>query len=143
MERWLPQTAKLSVIVPLRAHRQFSYIDRLRFRENCNLAEIETIVVDDGSPSDLAVEIENYCLAKSFRYVRLDTSEIEFSLPRARNVGINAASSDWIFMDDADIIYSSDFFQRIYIELTLLDRTPFNFLTIPIVYLSEKRSNSI
>ena len=108
-----------------------------------DLSQVETIVIDDGSPIQVAYEIQEFCSENGFEYKRLETSDVVFSLSRARNAGIDAASCEWIVMEDADIVYEKDFYNKIAIEVDLIDSTPFNFLTVPVIYLLEEISQRI
>ena len=135
--------APLSVILPVRTDDFAFYAERLKFRDNCDLTDVSTVLVDDGSPEGVSREIEAFCGERDWQYVFVNTREDKFSSPRARNVGIQVATSEWIFSDDADIIYERDFFQRLLKELAILDETPFNFLTIPAIYLSRSASERI
>jgi hypothetical protein len=46
-------------------------------------------------------------------------------------------------MEDVDIVYANDFYSRLIVEVDLLEETPFNFLSVPVVYLKEDISESI
>lgn len=134
---------KISSIIPIRAQEFSFYKERLAVRENMDLSGIETIVVDDGSPADVASEIEIFCARANFVYKRLETSRLPFSLSRARNAGIDVASSEWIIMEDADVVYQHDFYNRMALEVDFIDESPFNFLTIPVIYLKENISKNV
>jgi predicted glycosyltransferase involved in capsule biosynthesis len=134
---------KISSIIPLRADNFDFYRQRLDLRKNLDVAEVETIVVDDGSPDLVATQVENYCKKHEFKYVRIESSEYQFSLSRSRNYGVEAASCDWIIMEDADITYEKSFYKKLAAEVELMDETPFNFFSVPVVYLKQEISESI
>ena len=46
-------------------------------------------------------------------------------------------------MEDADIVYAPDTFQRLIRETELLEETPFNFLSIPTIYVAEGPSAEV
>lgn len=81
--------------------------------------------------------------SRGYEYLRLDTAEEPFSLSRARNIGIDASKTEWVCFEDIDLAYKSDFYQCMIRELGLLDETPFNFLTVPAVYLSASQSERV
>ncbi len=134
---------KISSIIPLRADNFDFYRQRLELRKNLDLVEVETIVVDDGSPDLVASQIEDYCKKQGFKYVRIESSEYRFSLSRARNFGLEVASCEWILMEDADITYEKIFYKKLAVEVELMDETPFNFFSVPVIYLKEDISESI
>lgn len=135
--------SKLTLIIAVRTSDFSEYAKRLQLRDALDLADVDTILVDDGSPASVSSEIEGFCRERSYNYVRLQTEELPFSLSRARNAGIDASSTEWICFEDIDLAYRSDFYQRLMRELDLLDETPFNFLTVPAVYLSATQSDRV
>ena len=134
---------KISSIIPLKTYDFSFYRERLALRAKMSLSNIETVLIDDGSPEEISKEIKEFCESVNFVYKRLNTSKLPFSLSRARNAGIDAASNEWIVMEDADIIYEVDFYNKLSQEVDLIDETPFNFLTIPVIYLKEEISQEI
>ncbi|WP_076342685.1 glycosyltransferase [Brachymonas chironomi] len=134
---------KISSIIPLRTDDFSFYLERLILRTQMDLSQVETVIIDDGSPLSVSYEIQEFCKENKFLYKRLDTAGEIFSLSRARNSGISAASCEWIVMEDADIVYTKDFYSKIAVEVDLIDRTPFNFLTIPVIYLKEEISKRV
>lgn len=135
---------ELSIIIPIRTSVFDFYRSRLALRENQELRQqIETLVIDDGSPASVSREIEAFCLARRYRYLRLDTERLAFSLSRARNAGLSAARGTFIYMDDADLVYPCQFFESVATQLRLLEKTPFNFLSFPAVYLTKSLSERI
>lgn len=134
---------KISSIIPLKTDNFSFYKERLIIRSKMDLSNIETIVVDDGSPIEVAKEIAEFCTEFNFLYKRLETERLPFSLSRARNAGVDIASGEWIIMEDADIVYQHDFYNRMIVEVDYIDETPFNFITIPVIYLKEEISKEI
>jgi glycosyltransferase involved in cell wall biosynthesis len=133
----------LSVLVPLRTEDFAFYKARLALRSSLDLAGVETIVIDDGSPAGVAAEIEAFCADRGYAYLRLHTADQVFSLARSRNAGLRAARSEFVYMDDADLVYRHNFFQEIVAELRLLAHTPFNFFSLPAVYLTAAASTRV
>jgi len=133
----------LTVTLAVRTNDFEFYADKLRFRDHCNMERVKTVVVDDGSPKAVSKQIQEFCRQRNWSYVYLDTRSKDFSLARARNAGILATTTEWVFTDDADNIYEKDFFQRLLKEIEIVDQTPFTFLTIPHVYLSDEMSRRI
>ena len=133
----------ISSIIPIKTDDFSFYEERLLLRSKMDLSEIETIVIDDGSPYSISQEIESFCNQNGFKYKRLSTDKLPFSLSRARNAGIDFSSGEWIIMEDADIIYQHDFYLKMLEEIKFIDETPFNFLSIPVIYLKEEISAEI
>lgn len=133
----------LTSVIPIRAAEFSFYRERLDIRKSINLRMVQTIVVDDGSPLEVGDEIKSYCETNNFDYVRIESVDERFSLSRARNKGIDLAESEWIIQEDADVIYTTDFYEKIVEELLVLDSTPFNFLSVPVVYLNEGVSKEV
>ena len=133
----------LSVLVPLRTDDFAFYRSKLVLRDALDLSDVETVVVDDGSAPVAAAQIEEFCHQRGYVYVRLDTVNEPFSLSRARNAGLRAARSEFVYMDDADLVYPHSFFQAVQVQLRLLHHTPFNFLGVPAVYLTAAASASV
>lgn len=135
--------AHLTLIIAIRADDFSDYRTRLSLRDKLDLRGVATIVVDDGSPSAAAADIRDFCNARGWEYQHLDTGNKRFSLSRARNAGIYAANSEWICFEDADLAYPSDHYQRLIEECELLSRSPFNFLTVPVIYLTKQASERV
>lgn len=134
---------RLSLLIPVRACYFDFYRRRLQLRDYLNLDGVETIIIDDGSPRHVADDIEKFCNDRGYRYLRINSEDVEFSLARSRNFGMREAKSVWVYMEDADLVYCRDFFQNLISQLALLGETPFNFLSIPAVYLNEAASARI
>lgn len=135
--------APISLLIPVRAQSLDFAIERLQMRERVDLSEVELIVTDDGSRTDISDGLREYCQHKKWRYARLDTANKPFSLARARNAGLAMASGEWVFFDDLDMAYDTRFFASMRTELDLLETIPLNFLSIPAVYLKQSISADI
>ncbi|WP_188352058.1 glycosyltransferase [Agrobacterium tumefaciens] len=137
-------TRKITAIIPIGTTDFEFYKQRLNLRRSHNTDGVTTLIVDDGSPDNVALEVRDYCDSLGFDYVRTSARNTSFSSARARNVGIQAAETEWISLEDADVIYQNDFYQKAVDHLQLLDTdTPFNFLTVPTVYLKNEISTTI
>lgn len=77
---------------------------------NQNEKSIEVIAVDDGSKDNSALIIDEYSVQDS----RIKALHIENSGPsRARNIGLNHATGDWILFVDADDWIDADILSRL------------------------------
>ncbi len=133
----------LSVVVPLRTDDFAFYCARLILRDALVLENLEMVVVDDGSSAAVATQMESFCKQRGYAYVRLESSGQPFSLSRARNAGLRAARGEFVYLDDADLVYTPSFFQAVLNQLQLLHATPFNFLSVPAVYLTSAASSQV
>ena len=133
----------LSILIPVRAQSIEYFHDRLRLRDQYDLTDIETVITDDGSPDLIGQELRRFCEDRGWRYRRLETGHLPFSLARARNAGLAAAEAEWVFFDDLDMVYATHFFQKLRNEIALVVNTPFQFLSLPAVYLKEEPSKKI
>lgn len=132
-----------TVIVPIRSSDSDFYIQRLKFRDKCDLTNVSTLIVDDGSPEKVSKTLKVFCAERKWNYVKIASEDVPFSLARARNTGFDYTKTEWVYTDDADMIYERNFFQKIRNEISSFDAHPFNFLTIPAVYLSNKQTQDI
>jgi len=133
----------ISVVVPLRTDDFAFYSKRLALRDSLFLNNIQTVVVDDGSSEKAAAEISFFCKERSYEYIRLESGSQPFSLSRARNAGLQAAKSEFVYFDDADLVYTQGFFQSLLNQLQLIDCTPFNFFSLPTIYLTAATSGQV
>ncbi len=137
----MPQVTRLSVIIPVKYNGEGDLLERLRWKKITNSEHVEIILVDDGSKAaDGLVQI---CNENGWKYIRLDTESSNFSLARSRNAGIRAATSDYLYFEDADLLHKSNFYDRLLDVSRYLEESPFNFAAIPILYLTQDRSENI
>ncbi len=133
-------TPLLTVIISVRESSEVNVTERLSWRERYIRDAVELIVVDDGSPERHAESIESACNRIGARYIRLETRDAPFSLARARNAGIRAATAPNLYFEDIDLVGTRDFYQRLVSAAELLELVPFNFLAIPIMNLTANAS---
>lgn len=133
------KTPTLAVVIAVRANSNVDVIERLSWKRIPADAGVEVIVVDDGSPN--AHEIRALCAERRWKYKFLMTNDAPFSLARARNEGIKAATADYIYFEDADFLHKSNFYDRLLHVAESLEESPFNFAAIPTLFLTEKASN--
>lgn len=134
---------KLTAVIPIQAQDFSLYRSRLLLRDSYDLTDVESLIIDYGCPENVAVEIKDFCLERNYTYCRTDPNPTEFSLAKSRNVGIKKARSDWLIMEDVDVVYEKHFYQKLIPELEHLADTPFDFLTIPVAYLKAHISSKI
>lgn len=105
--------AKVSVIIP--AYNAAAFIeDAVHSALNQSYAQVEVIVVDDGSKDDTAQLVEAIAGAKCLRKANGGVSS-------ARNFGVAQSSGEYIAFLDADDIWHAD---KIAAQVALLDRYP-------------------
>jgi teichuronic acid biosynthesis glycosyltransferase TuaG len=98
-----------SVIVP--AYNAAAYVgEALASVAAQSLADFECIVVDDGS-TDATVEIARSCGDERFRVILIDHGGCP---GRARNVGIQAATGNYVAFLDADDLWPREKLRRFY-----------------------------
>ncbi len=139
-----PADEQLTLIIALRCDDFAQYKDRLSLRRRLDLRHVHTIIVDDGSPRKAAKEIQQFCADYDYEYHYIgQQGSRPFSLSRARNVGLLSAKTEWVCFEDADLTYRTEHYQQLLGLLNGLDQTPFNFVTVPAVYMTEEQSQKI
>jgi glycosyltransferase involved in cell wall biosynthesis len=107
-------TAKnlISVVIPL-YNKQSHILATIQTVLDQTAQPLEIIVVDDGS-SDKGAELVSAQLATHPAYQRVRLiRQVNGGVARARNVGIAAASSDFVALIDADDIWETHFLEEI------------------------------
>lgn len=100
---------KVSIVIP--AYNVSEYIERcIQSVVNQTLKEIEIIVVNDGSKDNTLSLIKQF--SSDPRLVIID--QANGGLPRARNVGIQKASGEYIFNLDGDDWIEANAFSELY-----------------------------
>lgn len=138
----LPENVLLTCIIPLRvAHERLDAIERLEFsRLDTSLPEtVGFLVVDDGSDILESNLIQEKCRQLDFGYLRIDSQLREFSVGRCRNVGAMYAQSQFVLMQDVDLMPCPGFFNSLLKEIEIQEfyEDSKKFLMVPYVFLSE------
>lgn len=134
---------KLTVTIPIKTN-DFSYFKFLLSKKiNCNLKNSKILLIDDNSPKKTSDEIYKFSKENDIEYTNTNSDSFDFNLSRCRNTAINIANTEYIYFDDIDIIYNKNFFTNLIRQLVLIENTFFNYLTIPVIYWSKKKSEEI
>lgn len=113
----------VSIIIPI-YNCEYYISECLDSILNQNEKSIEVIAVDDGSKDRSAQIIDEY----SAQDRRIRALHIENSGPsRARNIGLNHATGDWILFVDADDWIDTDILSRLELNNNSPDITFFGF----------------
>ena len=102
--------SKVSIVVPV--HNTAMYVRRcIESLQNQTLQDIEIILVENGS-TDSSLEICNSYAKddKRIKVIHLDKGDVSV----ARNIGVDAASSDYIGFLDSDDAAEIDMFEVLY-----------------------------
>jgi predicted glycosyltransferase involved in capsule biosynthesis len=137
-----PQT-RLTVIVPIRwADEREDAVERLSFllHDTHRPADVEVLVVDDGSTLQRSAAIRAACLQIGLSYCRIDSETDVFSIGRARNVGTQAARGEFVMFQDADLMPYPGFYREVLdeVEIQGLSEHAERFLMFGVIYLSEQ-----
>ncbi|NOV22347.1 glycosyltransferase [Cupriavidus necator] len=133
---------KLTVAIPVRwASERSDLLERLTFaRMDTDLpAEVEILVIDEGSPRDLADRLVAECRKHGYAYHRLETEHLPFSIGRARNAAAQCGLSDYLMFQDVDLMPYIGFYRDVLREADVngLDESVDNFLMFGVIYLTE------
>ncbi len=133
----------LDVIIPVRTNDEYNIIDRIKYRQRVKIPNnVNIIVVDDGSKIEDANIIKGVCNKLGFKYIRINSEHEYMNLSKSRNIALLESKAEYVIFEDVDLFYSIDFYERIlkmievYLETKKLD-----FLTVPVLYLSEEKSS--
>lgn len=129
----------LSVIIPLRENDNVDVAERLRWKRIPTWVEV--IVVDDGSKDSAPIEAAVKELGWTYLY--LQTCDAPFSLARARNRGIRAATGEFLYFEDVDFLHQGHFYSRLQRVASNMDAVPFNFAAVPALFLTEAASDNL
>lgn len=117
----MPSPSLVSVIIP--SHNYAAFLPQAVgsvLRQRCPEADVEVIVVDDGSTDDTPAVAER--LGSSIRYIRQENS----GPSGARNAGLRAAQGDFVAFLDADDLFTDGLLRshlRIFAAQPELDMT--------------------
>ena len=102
---------KVSVIVPV--YKVEKYIDKcLNSLVNQTISDLEIVVVNDGSPDNSEVIINDYLkkYPDLFKYIKIPNGGVA----NARNIGLENASGEYIGFCDSDDYVESNMFELLY-----------------------------
>lgn len=136
----------LTVIIPIRTSDHYDMAERIRYRVLDTLcpAEVDFLVVDDGSPEAEASHIKSICDDLGYTYISTNRPSSRFCASSARNVGAMFAKTKYIVHEDVDLFPYPGYYSSLIEEIKIqgLDKDCSKFLTIPALYLSEELSSS-
>ncbi|MCU1459452.1 MAG: hypothetical protein JWL73_3544, partial [Actinomycetia bacterium] len=98
---WESRPGRVSVIMALYNHAQY-VVDALESAVSGGFADVEVVVVDDGSTDDSARVVREWIDRTPHRAVRLLRHRVNRGLPSSRNDAISHARGDLVFVLDAD-----------------------------------------
>ena len=111
------ENEKVSIIIP--AYNSESTVERaVSSALSQSYANIEVIVVDDGSPDRTAETVER--LASKDERVKL-IRKANGGVSSARNAGIRAAQGEWFITLDADDYIDSEMVEKLYRDVSLYE----------------------
>jgi len=134
---------KLTVAIPVRwSDERTDILERIAYPnlDGAIPAEVGFLVVDDGSPTELARSLRETCERLDFDYLRLDTGHLPFSIGRARNAAAQHGKSPYLMFQDADLMPYPGFYADVLRECAVagLDASADNFLMIGVIYLTRE-----
>ncbi len=131
----------LNVIIPIRMTKNYNMIDRIILKHKiCIIPDIVNfIIVDDGTDDKYKKEIIDVSLKLKIDYLRIDSQHVDFSLSRARNMGVMYSESKFCMFEDIDFIGYNTFYNDIINEIKIQNMEYDNrhFINIPIIFLTK------
>lgn len=102
--------------------------------------DISFLLVDDGSDPAMVPKIREACADLNISYIYVDTSEQSFSVGRCRNIGAEYACSEFIFMQDIDLMPYEGFYRDLLLEIAAqgMQENACHFLMIPYIFLTSQ-----
>lgn len=82
-------------------------------------------------------------IIKSYNVDYIYTGLSDFNYSKLKNIGINYVKTEYVIFEDIDLIHTNDFYKNLNNEISVLEVGPFNFLSIPVAYLSKDYSENI
>ena len=133
----------LTCILPFRhGAERADYRERLRhpLMDRAIPRDISFILVDDGSAKETIRETREICRKLGYSYIYIDSGNDDFSVGRCRNIGAMHAMSDFIFMQDIDLMPYPGFYRDILneIEIQGMRQNSKHFLMVPYIFLSRE-----
>lgn len=105
--------------------------------------DVNYLIVDYCENNGDSKEIKLFCQKNGWEYIKCpDANSLNSS--RAINTGIKYASTEFIVIEDIDLIHTKNFYKDIQNKLIAKwDEKPFNFYTFPVAYLDFETSDGI
>lgn len=129
-----------SLVICVRLHENNPWVlDRIRLITEIYDDLPPVVIVDYGSEENFSQFIISACDAAGFLYVHVSDYGT-FSLSHARNVGLRAATTEYVMFSDIDFFFLSNAFRRIeslISNLKLEDRID-QIINFPVCHLSTK-----
>jgi len=140
-----PTQPRLSLIVPFRYDPELSYL-LARLDDMLSTMprhpEVETLLVDSGSPYEYRAEIEAMCMRNDVFYLHHPTEGRTLNVGAARDYGVCRAHGRFITFMDVDLRVTTSFFDELFrlAEICEIGKRKQNFLVVPCFYLTPERS---
>ena len=138
----------LTVIIPIRAAKHIDIAQRLSYclgDDYLTRDLIEFLVVDDGSHPKAKQVHQERCAALNMQYLYIDSSDKNFSIARARNLGAQMASTEYIMFMDIDLYTYNNFYNDILNEIKInqLQRYNNDFIMVGVIYLTQEHGTEL
>jgi len=131
-----------SIIIPIRSQKvSDESLKRLQRLMQVIPEVFEIVVVDDGSPNKVSIQLESISgQHKNSRYTKLNTRWRRFSLARSRNRGAQESRAPVVIFHDVDFIGMPETYHSLaeYIKEIELATHPKRFFCVPVAFLKEK-----
>ncbi len=132
----------LTIVLPIRVSEdRKDIIDRLAYIEQNGALpeEIQVLVIDDGSKINISKEIMEFCQAKQYSYLRLDTHLFPISMARARNAAAVSIETRYVLFQDVDLLPYEGFYQDMMKEIYIskMKEVDDEFIMFGVIYLTK------
>lgn len=82
-------------------------------------------------------------IIKSYNVDYVHSGSNNFNYSKLRNIAINYVETAYVIFEDIDLLHTCDFYKNLNNEISVLESSPLNFLSIPVAYLSKDYSEKI
>lgn len=139
------QEALITIIRPLRIDESNEFlIDRIdNYKKDSFIPEnVKFLIVDEGSDDCYVNRVRRICEKNEIGFVSLVPTGEPFSPGRARNYGAQVANSEYIFLQDIDLMPYDHFYEDIIDQITIshIDSDVNQFAMVSCIYLTENES---
>ena len=136
----------LSVIIPVRVSSDREYVLsnlKRQLVETDGVKLVNFIVVDSGSNEHYSKILKSICKSHNVKYLFHDSRGETLAVGAARDFGAQYAMSDILMFMDVDLVWDTNFYEKIIDEIRLRKMTVYinSFFLVPCFYLSENGSN--